>query len=161
MMNADNNHPDPATSRAKVIESIEREYGEVTFYDLTTVIAGGKKHQVPEGTTHFSGQIEARQAGSSTADAQCSLANQYEFSALGTEENVRRRREAIEALRLEYGEVNFFDSTTVIAGGKKHQVPEGTVFVSAQAEWKVGTRGGIYKRLYSPKSGRSYREYYS
>lgn len=159
-MNTGNNHPDPATSRAEVIESIRSEYGEATFYDSTTVIAGGKKHKVPEGTTYVSGQIGARQAVSSTADAQCSMANQYEFPPLGTEDNVRKRREAIEAIRLEYGEVTFFDSTTVIAGGKKHQVPEGTVSVSAHAEWKVGARGGIYKGWYSYRSGRSYREYY-
>jgi hypothetical protein len=77
-----------------------------------------------------------------------------------TKSNARRRKEAIEALRLEYGDVTFYDPTTVIAGGKKHQIPEGTVFVSAPSEWKVGPRGGIHKQWYSPRSGRSYREYY-
>jgi hypothetical protein len=70
------------------------------------------------------------------------------------------RAEVIESIKREYGDVTFYDSTTVIAGGKKHQVPDGTVFVSAKAEWIVGPRGGIYKGWYSPGSGRFYREYY-
>ena len=145
--------PTPRSSRAEVIEALRREYGEVTFFDSTTVIAGGKKHTVPEGTTYVSGR------GRSSRPKMAS-SSQYNFSPPGTEENVRRRKEAIEALKQQYGEVTFYDSTTVIAGGKKHQVPEGTVFVSAPPEWRVGPRGGIYKDLYSSASDRSYRQYY-
>ena len=145
--------------RREAIEAIRHEYGKVTFYDSTTVIAGGKKHKIPEGSTYLSGQTGARQEGYSVSEAQSSLSSSYKLSKPGTEENVIKRREAIEAIRREYGEVTFYDSTTVIAGGKKHQVPEGTVFESAPAEWKVGPRGGIYKEWYSPRSGRSYRDY--
>jgi uncharacterized protein (DUF779 family) len=143
----------PRSSRAEVIESLRREYGEVTFFDSTTVIAGGKKHMVPEGTTYVSGQGRSSQP-------EMAFSSRYKFSPPGTEENVRRRKKAIEALQQQYGEVTFFDSTTVIAGGKKHQIPEGTVFVSAPSEWHIGPRGGIYKEWYSPKSGRSYSQYY-
>lgn len=152
-MTSDSINPTPSSSRAEVIEALRREYGEVTFFDSTTVIAGGKKHTVPEGTTYVSGR------GRSSRSEMVST-SQYNFSPPGTEENVRRRKEAIEALKLQYGEVTYFDSTTVIAGGKKHQVPEGTTFVSAPPEWRVGPRGGIYKEYYSPASGRSYRQYY-
>lgn len=51
-MNADTNHLDPIPSRTDVIESIRLKYGELSFYDSTTVIAGGKKHKIPEGTTY-------------------------------------------------------------------------------------------------------------
>jgi uncharacterized protein (DUF779 family) len=159
-MKAENNHFDSTLGRGEAIEAIRREYGEVTFYDSTTVIAGGKMHKVPEGTSYISGQIGARRPVSSVSEAQRTLSSNYELSRPGVEENVRIRREAIEAIRREYGEAIFYDSTTVIAGGKKHQVPEGTVFVSEPAEWKVGPRGGVYKGWYSLKSGRSYREYY-
>jgi hypothetical protein len=71
------------------------------------------------------------------------------------------RAKVIDSLRREYGEVTFYDSTTVIAGGKKHQVSEGTVFISAPPEWQAGPSGGIYKESNSPRSGRSYRQYYS
>jgi hypothetical protein len=160
-MKAESNHFDSTLGRGEAIEAIRREYGEVTFHDSTTVIAGGKKHKVPEGTTYISGQIGARQAFSSVSEAQSNLSRNYELFRPGVEENVRIRREAIEAIRREYGEVTFYDSTTVIAGGKQHQVPEGTVFVSEPAEWKVGPRGGIYKEWYSPTSGRSYRDYHT
>lgn len=159
-MNPEDNHQDPAASRAEVIESIRRDYGEVTFYDLTTVIAGGKKHKVPEGTTFISGQTRARQARSAKATKKSAIASGYALSPPGTEETARKRREAIEALRLEYGDVTYYDSATVIAGGKKHQVPEGTVFFSAPAEWRVGRIGGIYKEWYSLRTGRSRREYF-
>jgi hypothetical protein len=152
-MTPDSINPTPRSSRAEVIESLRREYGEVTFFDSTTVIAGGKKQTVPEGTAYVSGQ------GRSSLP-EMAFSSHNEFSPPGTEENVRRRKEAIEALRQQYGEVTFYDSTTVIAGGKKHQVPEGTVFVSAPPEWRVGPRGGIYKEWYSPASGRPYRQYY-
>ena len=152
-MNLDSNNSNHATSRAKVIDSLSQEYGQVTFYDSTTVIAGGKKHKVPEGTTHVSGQIRSNLAGSSAAIEQANMSNRYQFSPPGTQENAHRRREAIETLRREYGEVTFYDSTTVIAGDKKHQVPEGTVFISAPPEWQAGPRGGIYNESYRPRVG--------
>jgi hypothetical protein len=158
-MEAESNHFDSTLGRREAIEAIRREYGQVTFYDSTTVIAGGKKHKIPEGTTYISGQTGARPKGHAISGEQSSLSSNSQRPSPAIEEGVRRRREAIEAIRREYGEVTFYDSTTVIAGGKKHQVPEGTVFESAPAEWKVGPRGGIYKEWYSPRSGRSYRDY--
>ncbi len=152
-MTSDSLNPTPRTSRASVILSLRREYGEVTFFDSTTVVAGGKKHTVPEGTTYVSGLGRSSRS-------EIAFSGHYDFSPPGAEEDVCRRKEAIEALRRQYGEVSFYDSTTVIAGGKKHQVPEGTVFVSAPLEWRVGPRGGIYKEWYSSESGRSYRQYY-
>ena len=142
-----------ACRRKEAIEELIQQYGEVTFFDSTSVIAGGKKHTVPKGTSYVSGQGRSSRP-------EMAFSSHYEFSPPGTEENVRRRKEAIEALKQQYGEVTFYDSTTVIAGGKKHQVPEGSVFVSAPSEWCVGPRGGIYKEWYSPASGRSYRQYY-
>jgi hypothetical protein len=158
-MKTESNHLNSKFDREEAIEVIRHEYGEVTFYDSTTVIAGGKKHKVPEGTTYISGRIGPRPAGSSVPVSKSGASSNYRTSDPAIEENVRIRREAIEAIRREYGEVTFYDSTTVIASGKKHKVPEGTVFVSAPAEWQVGPRGGIYQEKYSLSSGRSYRDY--
>lgn len=151
---SDSSRPGSFMSRAEAIELLRREYGEIAFFDSTTVIAGGKKHKVPEGTTHVSAQGCSGRAPS--------FSNRYDFSPPGTEENVLRRREAIERLKQEYGAVTFFDSTTVIAGGKKHIIPEGTEYTSdpTPSEWRVGPRGGIYKERYSLISGRVYRQYY-
>ena len=42
--------PQVALDRKAALEEIEREFGEWTYFDPTTVIAGGKKHTVPAGT---------------------------------------------------------------------------------------------------------------
>ena len=42
--------PQVAVDRKAALEAIEREFGEWTYFDPTTVIAGGKKHKVPAGT---------------------------------------------------------------------------------------------------------------
>ena len=42
--------PQVAVDRKVALEAIEREFGEWTYFDPTTVIAGGKKHTVPAGT---------------------------------------------------------------------------------------------------------------
>jgi hypothetical protein len=152
-MTSNSINPTPHSSRAEIIESLRQEHGEVTFFDSTTVIAGGKKHSVPEGTTYVSGRGRSGRS-------EIALSSQYEFSPSATKENVRRRKEAIESLKQQYGEVTFYNSTTVIAGGKKRQVPEGSVFVSAPPEWRVGPRGAIYKEWYGSASGRSYRQCY-
>jgi hypothetical protein len=86
--------------------------------------------------------------------------NSYQFSKPGTEDAARIRKAAIDAIREEYGEVTFYDSKTVIAGGIKHEVPEGATYTSAPSEGKVGPRGGVYREWYSPGSDKSYREYY-
>ena len=106
-----------------------------------------------EGTNYVSGRRRSSRP-------EIAFSSHYEISPPGTEENVRRRKESIEALKHHYGRVICYASMTVIAGGKKHQVPEVTVFVSAPAEWRIDPRGGIYKEWYSPASSRSYRQYY-
>lgn len=42
--------PQVAVDRKAALEAIEREFGEWTYFDPTTVIAGSKKHTVPAGT---------------------------------------------------------------------------------------------------------------
>ena len=54
------------------------------------------------------------------------------------------RKAALEAIEREFGEWTYFDRTTVIAGGKKHTVPEGTSTESAPSIGTRGPRGGRY-----------------
>ena len=53
------------------------------------------------------------------------------------------RKAALEAIEREFGEWTYFDPTTVIAGGKKHKVPAGTV-TKSQPVGTTGPRGGRY-----------------
>ena len=42
--------PTVPQDRKAALDAIEREFGEWTYFDAITVIAGGKKHTVPAGT---------------------------------------------------------------------------------------------------------------
>ena len=53
------------------------------------------------------------------------------------------RKVALEAIEREFGEWTYFDPTTVIAGGKKHTVPAGTV-TKSKPVGTTGPRGGRY-----------------
>ena len=66
------------------------------------------------------------------------------------------RKAALEAIEREFGEWTYFDPTTVIAGGKKHTVPAGTVIKSGLSDGaaEFGPRGGVYVRTRS--GGRRY-----
>ena len=62
------------------------------------------------------------------------------------------RKEALEAIEREFGAWTYFDTTTVIAGGKKHTVPAGTVTESGRSgsgRAYFGPRGGVYVRTRS------------
>ena len=61
------------------------------------------------------------------------------------------RKAALEAIEREFGEWTYFDPTTVIAGGKKHTVPAGTVSESGRSSGaaEFGPRGGVYVRTSS------------
>ena len=62
------------------------------------------------------------------------------------------RKAALEAIESEFGAWTYFDPTTVIAGGKKHTVPAGTVNESGQSGAErayFGPRGGVYVRTSS------------
>ena len=59
------------------------------------------------------------------------------------------RKAALEAIEREFGAWTYFDPTTVIAGGKKHTVPAGTVTKSQP----VGTRGPRGGRYFLTRSG--------
>ena len=54
------------------------------------------------------------------------------------------RKTALEAIERKFGEWTYLDPTTVIAGGKKHTVPEGTSTESAPSIGNRGPRGGRY-----------------
>ena len=60
------------------------------------------------------------------------------------------RKAALEAIEREFGEWTYFDPATVIAGGKKHTVPEGT---SAESAPSIGTRGPRGGRYFLTRSG--------
>ena len=49
--------PTVAKDRKAALDAIEREFGGWTYFDPTTVIAGGKKHTVPAGTVSESGPL--------------------------------------------------------------------------------------------------------
>ena len=57
--------PQVAEDRKAALEAIEREFGEWTYFDTITVIAGGKKHTVPAGTVSESGPLRGGAAQSS------------------------------------------------------------------------------------------------
>ena len=61
------------------------------------------------------------------------------------------RKAALEAIESEFGAWTYFDPTTVIAGGKKHTVPAGTVTKSGPSRnpAQFGPRGGVYVRTRS------------
>jgi len=61
------------------------------------------------------------------------------------------RKAALEAIEQEFGEWTYVDSTTVIAGGKRHTVPAGTVSESgiSSGAAEFGPRGGVYVRTRS------------
>ena len=62
-----------------------------------------------------------------------------------------KRKAALEAIEQEFGEWTYVDSTTVIAGGKRHTVPAGTVSESgiSSGAAEFGPRGGVYVRTRS------------
>ena len=55
----------------------------------------------------------------------------------------KNRKAALDAIEREFGGWTYFDPTTVIAGGKKHKVPAGTV-TKSQPVGTTGPRGGRY-----------------
>ena len=62
------------------------------------------------------------------------------------------RKAALDAIEREFGEWTYFDPITVIAGGKKHTVPAGTVSESGPSRGPIaefGPRGGVYVRTSS------------
>ena len=62
------------------------------------------------------------------------------------------RKAALDAIEREFGEWTYFDAITVIAGGKKHTVPAGTVSESGPLRGggaEFGPRGGVYVRTSS------------
>lgn len=71
-------------------------------------------------------------------------------------DNALARKTALDAISQEYGDWTYVNPTTVIAGGKKHNVPAGTAYKSAPSQWEVhqGPRGGWYRRTKS--GGKSY-----